>query len=183
MLRNSLRQFVTRAFKLIACFGETDLVPGIGEDPRNNRLQLFINQLVQAQPARERQVKMVLQTAPKVCQLNGIDRSGDTSILFGMQFFFPWVHQYAVAIDVALIINGFVGLSPIVESDWVGPNILPALARLLSIVFPMYPVPVEIIVYAMFEAGPDSGTRVGRRRVDHDGAGRGASPVVDPILV
>src|SRR6185503_20445712 len=81
------------------------------------------------------------------------------------------------------IIYGFIGLSAIVESDWVGPNILPALARLLSIVFPMNTMPIEIIVDAMFEAGPDCGARIGRRRVDHDGAGRGASAVIDPIFV
>ena len=60
VLRDSLRQLVTRTLILIAGFGETNRSLRIGEDSRNNRLQLVINQRVQAVPARERQVQMVL---------------------------------------------------------------------------------------------------------------------------
>ena len=84
---------------------------------------------------------MVLQTAAEVCQLNGIDRSGDTPVFFGMYFFFAGIHEHAVAINVALIIYRLVWLPAIVESDGVGPYILPALARFLSIVLPVNAMP------------------------------------------
>ena len=106
---------------------------------------------------------MVLQTAPEICELNGRDWSGDAAVLFGMKFVFAGIHQNTVAVNVALIIDGLVRLPAIVESDWVGPNILLALAHLLSIVLPVNAVPEKIVVDAVFEAGPDSGARIGRR--------------------
>src|SRR6266496_1274458 len=124
---------------------------------------------------------MVLQAAPEVCELNGINRSRDTTVLSGMQFFFTGVHEYSVAVNIALVVQGFVWLPAIVESDRVGPHVLPTFAHLLPVVLPMNSVPEKVIVYAMLEAGPDCCARIGSRGVDHDGARGRASAVIDPI--
>src|SRR6266446_3663461 len=168
VLSDSLRQGVTRALILIACLGEADPDLSIGEYLRNYRLQFVINQRVQTEPARQRQVQMVLQATPEVCELNGINRSSYTTVLVGMQFFFAGVDEYSVAVNIALIVYWFVWLPAIVESDWVGPHVLPALAQLLAIVLPMNTMPIKIILYAMLEASPDCGARIGRGGVDHD---------------
>src|SRR2546425_12226707 len=124
---------------------------------------------------------MVLQAAPEVCELNGINRSRYTTVLVGMQFFFAGVHEYSVTVDIALIVYWFVWLPAIIKSDWVGPHVLPALAQLLAIVLPMNTMPEKIVVHAMLEAGPDCGPRIGSGGVDHDGARGGTPPVIDPI--
>src|SRR2546422_3917556 len=181
VLCDSLREAVSRALILIARLGEANRTLSIGEYPRNNRLQLVTNQRVQTELPSKRQVQMVLQAAPKVCELNGTNRSRDTTVLIGMQFLFTGIHEYAVAIDITLIIEGLIRLPAIVESDWVGPHVLPALTHLLPIVLPMNAMPEEVIVYAMLEAGPNCCTRIGSRGVDHDGPRGGASAVIDPI--
>src|SRR6187200_2845773 len=104
---------------------------------------------------------MVLQAASEVCQLNCVDRSGDTPVFFGMYFFFTGVHEHAVAVNVALIFYRLIWLPSIVEGDGVGPYILPALPHFLSIVLPMNTMPEKVIVYAMLEASPYCCPRVG----------------------
>src|SRR2546423_2982631 len=115
---------------------------------------------------------MVLQATPEVCELNSINRSRNTAVLIGVQFFFAGVHEYSVAVNIALIVYWFVWLPAIVEGDRVGPNVLPSLARLLPIVLPMNPMPEKIVVHAMLEAGPDCGSRVRSLSVDPHGAPR-----------
>src|SRR2546426_497525 len=81
VLGDSLREFVTRALVLISGFGEADSGLSVGEHARHNRLQGFDNQRVQTELARERQVLMVLESAPEICELNRVDWPRDSAIL------------------------------------------------------------------------------------------------------
>src|SRR6266545_1500466 len=81
LLCDSVRETISGALVLIARVGEADRALSVGEDTRNNCLQDFVDQRVQAELARHGQVLMVLQAAPKVCELNGINRSRDTTVL------------------------------------------------------------------------------------------------------
>src|SRR5205085_5565846 len=58
-----------------------------------------------------------------------------------------------------------------------------ALADLLPVVLPVDAVPVEVVVNAVFETGPDGGARVRCGGVDDDGPSRRAPAVVDPIFM
>ena len=51
-LPNSLRQFVTHTLILIARLGEANRSLSIGKHARRNRLQRFVNKLVQTELAR-----------------------------------------------------------------------------------------------------------------------------------
>src|SRR5258708_3770815 len=124
---------------------------------------------------------MVLKTASQVCELNCINGSRNTTVLIGMYFLFTGVHQHAVAVDVPLIVQWLVWLPAIVESDWVRPDVLPALPNLLTVVLPVDTMPEEVIVDPVFEAGPNCCTCISSRSIDHDRARRGSSTVVDPI--
>ena len=84
VLCDSLRETVTRALVLVARLSKPDCTLSIGEDTRNNRLQFVINQRVQTKPACECQVEMILQATPKICELNGVNRSRYATVLSGM---------------------------------------------------------------------------------------------------
>src|SRR5689334_12280410 len=91
------------------------------------------------------------------------------------------IDEDAVAVYVALIVRGLVGLAAIVERDGVLPNVLSALADLLAVVLPVVAVPVVIDLYVVFEAGPDGCARVGRGRVNDYRAALRSSAVVYPV--
>src|SRR2546423_6460150 len=99
-----------------------------------------------------------------------------------MKLLFSRVHEYPVTIYVSLIGNGFVRLTAVVESYWIGPNVLLSLANLLPVVLPMHAMPVKVVIDAVFEAGPDRGAGIRCRCVNHNGAGSGTTTVVDPIF-
>src|SRR6476620_307341 len=92
------------------------------------------------------------------------------------------VHQNTVAIDISLIVNWLVGLTAIVKGNWIDPNVLFSFTCFLSIVLPVHSMPIEVIINAMLKAGPDSCTRVGRRRIDNDRARSWSAAVIDPVL-
>src|SRR4030095_11030148 len=109
-------------------------------------------------------------------------RSAYTAIFFRVKFVFSRIHQDAIAIDIALIVDRFVRLAAIVESDRIGPDVLLSLTDFLPVVLPVDSVPVEIVVDTMFEACPDRRTRIGSWSINYNRTGSRAAAVVDPIL-
>src|SRR5690349_4577033 len=99
-----------------------------------------------------------------------------------MKLLFTGIDQHAVPVDVALIGDWLVWLAAIVKRDWIRPYILFALAHLLPVVLPVHAMPIEIIVDAVFETGPDRGARIGGRSIYDDRARCGTAAVVDPVL-
>src|SRR6185436_2463903 len=75
-----------------------------------------------------------------------------------------------------------VRLATIVEGDGIGPDVLLALAYLLTIVLPVHAVPVKVVVDVVFETGPDGCARVCRWCVNHDRPGSGTAAVINPVL-
>src|SRR5437868_7666255 len=126
---------------------------------------------------------MVLQTSSQVRELNGGNWSGYSTILFRMKLVFSRIHQNSVTIYVSLIGNRFVRLTAVVESYWIGPNVLLSFANLLPVVLPMHAMPVKVVIDAVFEAGPDRGARIRCRGVDHNRARGGTTTVVNPVFV
>src|SRR5437667_3872444 len=181
MLGYRLCELVTRSLVLIARFGKANLALRVREHAWNNRLQFFIHQRGQTQLPRERQVLMVLKTPSQISELHRVNRSGDSPILIRMNLFLSGVHQHSVTVDVSLIFHRFVWLSTVVESYWVDPHILESLANFLPVMPPMNTFPVKVIIHSMLEAGPDRCARIRRRSVYYNGAGRGTSPVINPV--
>ena len=125
---------------------------------------------------------MVLQAAPQISELDRRDWTSDAAILFRMQLVFAGIQQHTIAVDISLIGKGLVRLAAIVEGDWIGPDVLLALAYLLAIVLPVHAVPEKVVVDVMFKTGPDSGARVCSRRVNHNRAGGRTAAVINPVL-
>src|SRR5215217_241030 len=126
---------------------------------------------------------MVLQTSSQVRKLNGGNGSCYSTILFRMQLVFTRIHENTVAIYVSLIVGRFVRLTAVVEGYWIRPDVLLSFANLLPVVLPVHAMPVEVVVDAMFEAGPDRRAGIRCRRIDHDRARRRTTTVVDPVPV
>src|ERR1051325_1585702 len=125
---------------------------------------------------------MVLETTSKICELNRGDWPGDAAVLIRMQLVFTRIHQNAVAVYVALVVDWFVWLSAVVERDRVDPHILFSLAYLLPVVLPVHAVPVKIVVNAVFETSPDGAARISGRSVNDNGARSRTAAVIDPVL-
>src|SRR4030095_4189091 len=94
---------------------------------------------------------MVLQPAPAIGKLYGGYRSAYTAIFFRMKFVFSRIHQDPIAIDITLVVDRFIWLAAIIESDRVGPDVLLSLTHLLPVVLPVHSVPVEVVVDTVFE--------------------------------
>src|SRR4030095_6174444 len=125
---------------------------------------------------------MVLQPAPEIGKLDGGYRSANTAIFFRVKFVFSRIHQDPIAIDITLVVDRFIWLAAIIESDRIGPDVLLSLTNFLPIVLPVDSVPVEIVIDTMFEACPDRRTRIGSRSINYNRTGSRAAAVVDPIL-
>src|SRR6185503_12174017 len=125
---------------------------------------------------------MVLQATPKVCELNCRDRPRYAAIVFRVKFVFPGINQNPITIYVTLIVEWFVWLAAVVERNWIGPNILFALPDLLPVVLPVHAMPVKVIIDSMFETGPDGRTRICRRCVNNNRAGRRTPAVINPVF-
>src|SRR5262245_17097929 len=125
---------------------------------------------------------MILETAPEVGQLNCRDGACDAAVLFRMKLLFAGVDQHAIAVGEILIVRGFVRLAAVVEGDRIDPDVLYAVPLFLSVVSPMYAVPVEIDFDAVFETGPGHDARVGGRGVNHDRAGGRTPAVIYPMI-
>src|SRR6185436_4946022 len=87
-----------------------------------------------------------------------------------------------ITIDITLVVDRFIWLAAIIESDRIGPDVLLSLTNLLPVVLPVHSVPVEIVVDTVFEACPDRRTRISGWSVDHDRTGGGPAAVINPIF-
>src|SRR5690242_3395098 len=81
------------------------------------------------------------------------------------------------------VVRRAIRLASIVEGDAVGPHILVPFTLFLRIVTPVHRIPVEVHLHVMLERGPNGGTRVGRGRIDGDGAPGRPTAVVEPVLM
>ncbi len=77
----SVRELHPRGFIRITGFGKADALAGVGEHARDDRAQDLAHHLVETESTRERQVLMILQTAPEIRQLNRRNRTRHAAIL------------------------------------------------------------------------------------------------------
>ena len=85
------------------------------------------------------------------------------------------VHQHAVPVDEALVLDRLPRLAAVVERDRVRPHVLFPLALLLPVVLPLAAVPEEVEVEVVLEGGPGDRaprSRVRRSRASVPGGGR-----------
>ena len=180
--RDRTRELQACGIVRVAAFGKADRRARVREHARHDIAKDLVDEAGESACAGQRQVLLVLQPPPEVRELNRRNRAADAAVLIGVQRVFSRVEQHAVPVDVTLVVDGLVRLSPVVEGDALGPHVLGALAALLRIVAPVHGVPVEVDPHVMLDAGPDDCAGVGRRRVDRDGAARRPAAVVEPVL-
>src|SRR5688572_12429636 len=125
---------------------------------------------------------MVLQAATEVGELDGRDRPRDATILSRVQSILARIDEYAVAMNVALVVRRPVGLLAVVVRDRVGPHVLVSLPGLLRVVPPVNRVPVEIDANVVLERRPDRGAGIGGGGIDRDRATSRPAAVVEPVL-
>lgn len=81
-------------------------------------MQSLVNDRVQSQIARHRQILMILQTTPQVGQLNCRDWDWDATILFRVKFLFAGIDQRAIAVGEVLVVVWPAWLAAIVKGHW-----------------------------------------------------------------
>src|SRR6185369_1034792 len=99
-----------------------------------------------------------------------------------MKLVFTRIDQNAVAVYVALVVDWFVWLATVIECNRVSPDVLFALAYLLTVMLPMHAVPIKVVIDAVFETGPDRGARISGRSIDDNRACGGTAAVINPVL-
>ena len=149
-----------------AGLGEADRLSRVGVDARHDGLQHLLHEGLEARLPREGQVEVVLEPAAQVRELDGGDGPVDAPVLLRVQDLLPGVHEDAVPVDEALVLDGLVRLATVVERDRVRPHVLLPLALLLAVVLPVDAVPEEVEVEVVLERGPRDRARLGRGRVD-----------------
>ena len=174
---------LTRLLVVVAVLGEADrrIARHVAEHARHHALDRPIDDLVQSEPTRHRQQRVILQAAAQVRHLDRRHRPRDAAILLRVQHVLARIDEDAITIDESLI---RLRLRPVVERDRIHPHILiPIPHLLLAVVTPVIRMPIEIPIGVMLERGPANHARVDRRRIDDDRANLRTSAVVEPILL